>query len=61
MIDYNLKADDIPKIFWKYFDLYRRKKITIQKYSEMTGLHIAILEAFLRETLGKELKDIEKS
>ena len=45
------RSNDIPKIFWKYFDLYRRKKITLAQYSENTGLSIAAIEEFLSETM----------
>lgn len=24
---------EIPKVFWKYYDLYRREKISIEEYS----------------------------
>ena len=51
---------DIPKVFWKYFDLYRRKKITLNQYSENTGLSIPVIEEFLRETAEKRSKSIEK-
>ena len=29
---------EIPKMFWKCFDLYRRKQISIQKFSDLSGL-----------------------
>lgn len=29
---------DPPKAFWKYYDLYRRKQITLDEYAVMTGL-----------------------
>ena len=28
----------IPNIFWKYYDLYRRKKITLKQFSDLSGL-----------------------
>lgn len=30
--------DELPKIFWKYYDEYRRKKISLKEYSELTGI-----------------------
>lgn len=55
------KSDDIPKIFWKYFDLYHRNKITLAQYSENTGLPIPTIEGFLREITQKSAKSIEKT
>lgn len=34
----NFCENDIPKVFWKYFDLYRRQKITIGEYAEQANL-----------------------
>jgi len=31
-------SDVIPKIFWKYYDLFRRQKITLREYAYKTGL-----------------------
>lgn len=49
-------ANDIPKIFWKYFDLYRRKKITLAQYVEMTGLTCLEVRAFLNTIDEKKFK-----
>jgi hypothetical protein len=38
---------DVPKVFWRYFDLYRRKRITLEEYSEKSGITIAELRAYL--------------
>ena len=38
---------DIPKIFWEYYDLFRRKKMTINEFSNKTGLSVAELRRFL--------------
>lgn len=59
--NYQPAINDIPKIFWKYFDLYRRKKITLYQYSESTGLSIHDIEKFLKETTGKRTKTIENT
>ena len=49
-------ANDIPKIFWKYFDLYRRKKITLAQYVEMTGLTHLEIRTFLNTIDEKKSK-----
>ena len=61
MICHRQTTVDVPKIFWKYYDLYRRKKITLTQYSEKTGLSISAIEGFLRETTGNGAKSIEKT
>ncbi len=60
-IDYRHTTGDIPKIFWKYFDLYRRKRITLTQYSENTGLSISTLERFLKGTVERSAKSIENA
>lgn len=55
------ETQSIPKIFWKYFDLYRRKKITLYQYSESTGLPIHDIEKFLKEITGGKTKAIENT
>ena len=32
------REERIPNIFWKYYDLYRRKQITIEQFSLFSGL-----------------------
>lgn len=27
-----------PKVFWKYYDLYRRKQISLEEFSRLSGL-----------------------
>ena len=41
-------VSDIPKIFWKYFDLYRRKKITLEQYIKNTGIKLSEVKSFLK-------------
>lgn len=38
---------NIPKIFWKYYDLYRRKIISIDLYQIYTGIEKELLVAYL--------------
>ena len=58
---YRSTTEEIPKIFWRLFDLYRRKEITLAQYSEKTGLSILTLKKFLREATGKSSKTIERT
>lgn len=44
----------IPKIFWKYYDLYRRRVITIEDYSLLTGLSKNRLSEYLHEISANE-------
>lgn len=45
-----------PKIFWKYFDLYRRKKLTLADYTQKTGISEERLEEYLANAVEKELE-----
>lgn len=40
---------EIPKIFWRYYDLFRRKKLSLTQFSEKTGLNKRSLRLFLKE------------
>ena len=40
---------DIPKIFWKYFDLHRRKSISLEEYSLKSGLTKVEIKVYLKE------------
>lgn len=44
---------DIPKIFWAFYDLYRRKQITLTQFSERTELP--------EDEINRILKEISKS
>jgi len=39
---------NIPKIFWKYFDLYRRNLISLEEYEINTGIDKEQLIKFLK-------------
>lgn len=41
------KQIEIPKKFWKYYDLYRRGKMTIEEFSNQSGLTISDLLLYL--------------
>ena len=38
-----------PKVFWKYYDAYRRKQISLKEFSKLTDLPEALLRKYLRE------------
>lgn len=40
---------NIPKIFWKYYDLFRRKLLTIEDFSQKTGLEQNTIRLYLQE------------
>lgn len=51
-----MTAYEIPKIFWKYYDLYRRKQLTLEVFSEKTHLTEQQIMSYLSE-LKKKKKD----
>lgn len=44
---------DIPKIFWAFYDLFRRKQLTLDRFSEKTELP--------KEEITRILKEISKN
>ena len=51
---------DPPKVFWKYYDLYRRKRISLSEYAAATGLSAFAIRHFLKNVAEKSPKAIEK-
>ena len=51
---------DPPKVFWKYYDLYRRKRISLSEYAAATGLSAFVIRRFLKNVVEKSPKAIEK-
>lgn len=49
-----------PKVFWKYYDLYRRKRISLSEYAAATGLSAFAIRRFLKNVVEKRPKAIEK-
>lgn len=37
-----------PKVFWKYYDLYRRKQISLAEFSRLSGLSEKAIQAFIK-------------
>jgi len=52
-------SKDIPPIFWKYYDLYRRRKITLSQYSESSGLQIWEIKNYLKAIEEEQRKFVE--
>lgn len=48
-----------PKIFWKYYDLYRRKKISLHEYAIATGLSAFVIRHYLHDVVENSPKIIE--
>lgn len=48
-----------PKIFWKYYDLYRRKRISLSEYASATGLSAFAIRHYLKNVVEKRSKVIE--
>lgn len=44
---------DIPKIFWAFYDLFRRNHITLAQFSERTNLP--------KEEISRILEEIRKN
>ena len=40
---------EIPKIFWKYYDLFRRNKISLLEFSSLSCLSIPFIRLILEE------------
>ena len=51
---------DPPKVFWKYYDLYRRKRISLSEYAAATGLSAFAIRHFLKNVVEKSPNAIEK-
>ena len=59
-ISTSVEAVDPPKVFWKYYDLYRRKRISLSEYAAATGLSAFAIRHFLKNVVEKSPKAIEK-
>ena len=42
-----------PKVLWKYYDLYRRKRISLSEYAAATGLSAFAIRHFLKNVVEK--------
>lgn len=59
-ISTSVEALEPPKVFWKYYDLYRRKRISLSEYAAATGLSAFAIRHFLKNVVEKRPKAIEK-
>lgn len=59
-ISTSVEALEAPKMFWKYYDLYRRKRISLSEYAAATGLSAFAIRYFLKNVVEKSPKAIEK-
>lgn len=59
-ISTSVETVDPPKVFWKYYDLYRRKRISLSEYAAATGLSAFSIRHFLKNVVEKSPKAIEK-
>ena len=59
-ISTSVESIDPPKVFWKYYDLYRRKRISLSEYAAATGLSAFAIRHFLKNVVEKSPKAIEK-
>lgn len=60
-ISTSVESIDPPKVFWKYYDLYRRKRISLSEYTAATGLSAFAIRHFLKNVVEKSPKAIEKT
>ena len=54
------KYGEPPKVFWKYYDLYRRRQITLDEYVVKTGLELPAICYYLDAVAKKKTKNIER-
>ena len=59
-IQTSVETVEPPKVFWKYYDLYRRKRILLSEYAAATGLSAFAIRHFLKNVVEKSPKAIEK-
>ena len=45
---YSFREMDIPKIFWKYYDLYRRGLLDLFQYAKSTNLPLDNIILYLK-------------
>lgn len=50
-----------PKIFWKFYDLYRRKKMSLGEYAIATNLSVSLIQRYLKNKAAEVPETIELS
>ena len=48
-----------PKVFWKYYDSYRRKKITLSEYTIATSIPTTAIQNYLKNIVEKQPPTVE--
>lgn len=48
--------DDAPKVFWKYYDLFRRNKISMSIFVSLTGIPQKVLSKYIQNIMQEEEK-----
>lgn len=56
----HIRYTDPPKLFWKYYDLYRRNQLSLNEYSSVTGLSVFVIQNYLKTIVEKDANVIEK-
>ena len=56
----SLSIENAPKCFWRYYDLYRRKGITLAEFSQKAGLTGAIILQYIEEINNEKVKNVEE-
>ena len=51
---------NIPKIFWKYFDLYRRKLLTLDDFQHLSNIDREKIVTFLSEIEAESHDDFSE-
>ena len=46
----------IPNVFWKYYDLYRRKQISLEEFVSLSQLTKSEIQAFLKKLATEQKK-----
>lgn len=57
---FSVAGEEPPKVFWKYYDSYRRKKITLSEYSLASGMPISLIQYYLKNVVDKQPQTVEK-
>ena len=48
---------DAPRAFWKYYDLFRRKKITFGEFMRLSGIQSEQMQKYLKELRLEEKRN----
>ena len=57
---FSTEHEEPPKVFWKYYDSYRRKKITLSEYSLASGMPVSLIQYYLKNVVEKQPRTVEK-